>query len=317
MWTLATSQHAKELRYVFVETLQQMMDENASIIALEADLGSASGFTKIGASHPKQFINVGIAEANMIGVAAGLSLRGFIPYVHSFAPFATRRVYDQIFISGAYAHNNIKIYGSDPGVCVGVNGGTHTSFEDIALMRSIPNAMVFDPADATQLAWLIRALEPIHGIHYIRANRKVVRNIYEAGSSFTIGKGNVLKKGSDVLLVSMGEVLSTALDAAYELEKQDIHVEVIDMFTIKPLDIALIQQEVQGKKLVVTLENHNVMNGLGSAVAEVMAEVGSGIALRRIGVEEQFGQVGPVDYLKKAYGFTMEHVVEVITKNIE
>lgn len=316
MWELTKAQNPKELRVVFVETLQEMMKHDEQIIALEADLGGASGFTKIQQSYPDQFINMGISEANMIGVAAGLSLRGFVPFVHTFAPFATRRVYDQIFLSGAYAHNTINIYGSDPGVCVAVNGGTHTSFEDIALMRAIPNAMVFDPADATQLGWLIKELGTKKGIHYIRANRKAVPDIYEKGSSFTIGKANILKEGKDVLLISMGEVLASALDAANELEKQGISVEVLDMFTIKPLDRETIVKEMQGKKLVVTYENHNVMNGLGSAVAEVLAEEASGIALRRIGVEEAFGQVGSIDYLKKAFGFTKEHVMEVVKQNL-
>lgn len=316
MWTLATKQNPKELRSVFVETLQDMMERNKKVIALEADLGGASGFSKIQVTHPNQFINVGIAEANMAGVAAGLSLRGFVPYIHSFAPFASRRMYDQIFLSGAYAHNNIKIYGSDPGVCVAVNGGTHTAFEDIAMMRAIPNAMVFDPADATQLKWLLNELEGIHGIQYIRANRKTVRDIYSPDSTFEIGKGNTIKHGNTVLLISMGEVLSSAIDAAYELEKSGISVEVIDMFTIKPLDVELIQEKVKGKSLVVTVENHNKMNGLGSAIAEVLAERASGVALRRIGVEDQFGQVGPIDYLKKVYGLTCEHIMEVIIQEI-
>lgn len=316
MWTLATKQNPKELRSVFVETLQDMMDRNKKVIALEADLGGASGFSKIQVTHPNQFINVGIAEANMAGVAAGLSLRGFVPYIHSFAPFASRRMYDQIFLSGAYAHNNIKIYGSDPGVCVAVNGGTHTAFEDIAMMRAIPNAMVFDPADATQLKWLLNELEGIHGIQYIRANRKTVRDIYSPDSTFEIGRGNTIKQGNTVLLISMGEVLSSAIDAAYELEKSGISVEVIDMFTIKPLDVELIQEQVKGKSLVVTVENHNKMNGLGSAIAEVLAERASGVALRRIGVEDQFGQVGPIDYLKKVYGLTCEHIMEVIIQEI-
>lgn len=316
MWKLTTEQNSKELRVVFVETLVEMMQHNEKIIAVEADLGGASGFTNIQKTHPKQFLNVGIAEANMAGIAAGLSLRGFVPYLHTFAPFASRRMYDQVFLSGAYAHTNMKIYGSDPGVCVAVNGGTHTSFEDIAMMRAIPHAMVFDPADATQLKWLLKELSGIHGIHYIRANRKAVKDIYHPDSIFQIGRGNVVKEGNEVLLISMGEVLSTAMESAYELEKQNISVEVIDMFTIKPLDVELIKTQSQGKRLVVTLENHNVINGLGSAVAEVLAENACGIPLKRIGVEEQFGQVGSIDYLKKVYGFTSEHVIEVIKEGL-
>lgn len=318
MWKLAeTAISNKELRSVFVETLQELMDKDQKVMALEADLGGASGFTKILKTHPKQFLNVGIAEANMAGVAAGLSLRGFIPYIHTFAPFATRRIYDQIFLSGAYANNNIKIYGSDPGVCVAVNGGTHTSFEDIAMMRAIPHALVFDPADGVQLAWLIRELKELHGVHYIRANRKAVPAIYAEGSTFAIGKGNILKNGTDVLLISMGEVLFSALEAAKELDEEGISVEVIDLFTIKPIDRELIINEMQRKKLVVTYENHNIINGLGSAVAEVLAEAGCGVPMKRIGVNEQFGQVGTLHDLKEAYGFTSAHVKEVIKDTLQ
>ena len=142
MWKLKTGGEGKELRIVFVETLQEIMKDNPMILALEADLGGASGFTKIKKTNPEQFIQMGISEANMIGTAAGLSMKGYIPYVHTFAPFTTRRALDQIYLEGAYAHNTINIYGSDPGVCVGANGGTHNSFEDIAIMRSIPQVTV-------------------------------------------------------------------------------------------------------------------------------------------------------------------------------
>lgn len=316
MWEVRKTQSSQELRNVFVETLQQLMDENPKVMALEADLGGASGFTKIQKSHPDNFINVGIAEANMVGVAAGLSLRGCIPFMHTFAPFATRRIYDQIFLSGAYAHTTMNIYGSDPGVCVAVNGGTHTSFEDIAMMRAIPEAMVFDPADGSQLRWLLKELSTKQGVHYIRANRKGVPDIYTDDSTFTIGKGNIIKEGNDVLLITMGEVLHAGLEAANELEKEGIHVEVIDMFTIKPIDVELIQKEIVNKKLIVTFENHNIVNGLGSAVAEVMAESACGVPLKRIGINDQFGQVGTIDYLKEVYGLTKQHVMEVIKEEV-
>ena len=145
MWKLAPAGTGKELRAVFVETLQEIMKDNKKVVALEADLGGASGFTKIQKTNPDQFVQVGIAEANMVGIAAGMSMRGYIPYIHTFAPFATRRVLDQVFLEGAYAKNTINIYGSDPGVCVAANGGTHNSFEDIALMRSIPETLVVAP----------------------------------------------------------------------------------------------------------------------------------------------------------------------------
>lgn len=314
MWKLCdlNAGKSKELKLVFSETLQKIMDENPNVIALEADLGGASSFLNIKKTHPDQFLDVGIAEANMIGTAAGLSMLGYIPFVHSFCPFASRRVEDQVFLAGAYSKNTINIYSSDPGVCAATNGGTHTSFEDLAFMRALPETLVFDPADDVQLAWLIRELISRKGIHYIRASRKAAARIYENGSSFEIGKGNILKEGNTVLLISMGEVLHDALEAAYELEKQGISTEVIDMFTVKPLDKDLILKESQGKKLVITFENHSIINGLGSAVADVLAEHASQIPLRKIGICDQFGQVGSVGYLKTAYGLTKQHVIDEV-----
>lgn len=314
MWKLCdlNAGKSKELKLVFSETLQKIMDENPNVIALEADLGGASSFLNIKKTHPDQFLDVGIAEANMIGTAAGLSMLGYIPFVHSFCPFASRRVEDQVFLAGAYSKNTINIYSSDPGVCAATNGGTHTSFEDLAFMRALPEALVFDPADDVQLAWLIRELISRKGIHYIRASRKASARIYENGSSFEIGKGNILKEGNTVLLISMGEVLHDALEAAYELEKQGISTEVIDMFTVKPLDKDLILKESQGKKLVITFENHSIINGLGSAVADVLAEHASQIPLKKIGICDQFGQVGSVEYLKSTYGLTKQHVIDEI-----
>lgn len=313
MWSVAENFDGEmEMRKVFRKTLERLMDDNEKIIVLEADLGTASGFSKIKKAHPEQFLEMGIAEANMAGVAAGLSMRGFIPFIHSFSPFVSRRIADQIFLEGAYAQNTVNIYGSDPGVCAAANGGTHTTFEDIAFYRAVPEVMVFDPADGVQLAWLLTELIGRKGVHYIRANRKNVPTIYKEGSSFEIGKGNVIRKGEDILLISMGILLADAMAAAEELGKEGISVEVVDMFTIKPLDRQLILEEIQGKKGVVTFENHNVNNGLGSAVAEVMAEAGAGVPLSRVGVNDRFGQVGSLAFLKKDYGLTKEQVMTVI-----
>lgn len=318
MWKLAEkpSESPKELRKVFVETLEELMDVNDKVIALEADLGTASGFAAIKKSHPDRFVDMGIAEANMIGTAAGLSMRGFVPFVHTFSPFASRRVADQVFLEGAYARNTINIYGSDPGVCAAQNGGTHTTFEDIAFYRAVPEAMVFDPADGAQLKWLIKEVAGLKGVHYIRANRKSVPDIYEPGSTFEIGKGNILREGSDVLLVSMGEVLSGALKAADELKEKGISVEVIDMFSVKPFDAELLKKEMAGKRLVATFENHSIYGGLGSTAAEVMAKEGAGIPLRCVGVEDKFGQVGSLSYLKEAFGLTAAHLREVIEASL-
>ena len=210
----------RELRDCVVETLQELMKDDDKITALEADLGGASGFTKIKKTNPERFIQCGIAEANMMGVAAGLSLTGFKPFTHTFAPFATRRVFDQLFLSGAYAGNTINVYGSDPGFSVASNGGTHTAWEDVALIREIPGAVICDPADDVQMEWIIKEFLKMEGIHYVRSNRKAVRNVYKKGSSFKIGQGNILKEGKDILIIAAGQLVSEALDCAEELEKE-------------------------------------------------------------------------------------------------
>lgn len=311
------SNKGKELRMIVVETLQELMQCDDKVVALEADLGGASGFTKIQKSNPDRFVQCGIAEANMVGVSAGLSLTGMKPFMHTFGPFATRRVYDQIFLSGAYAKTTMNIYGSDPGFCVGANGGTHTTWEDVALMRAIPNAIVCDAADEQQLAWIIKEFAKLEGVHYVRANRKDVRNVYAKGSTFELGKGNVLCDGKDILIISAGQLVFDVLDSAQALEASGYSTQVIDMFTIKPLDVALLKQAIGGKKLIVSVENHSITGGLGSAVAEVLSEMGCHIPLKRIGVNERFGQVGTPDFLQKEFGLSAEAITNTIKKIIE
>ena len=302
----------RELRDCVVETLQELMKDDDKITALEADLGGASGFTKIKKTNPERFIQCGIAEANMMGVAAGLSLTGFKPFTHTFAPFATRRVFDQLFLSGAYAGNTINVYGSDPGFSVASNGGTHTAWEDVALIREIPGAVICDPADDVQMEWIIKEFLKMEGIHYVRSNRKAVRNVYKKGSSFKIGQGNILKEGKDILIIAAGQLVSEALDCAEELEKEGYSVEVIDMFTIKPLDEKLLIKEAKGKSKIVTIENHSIYGGLGSAVSEVIAENGISVPVKRIGVKEKFGQVGTAEFLQEEFGLTAKQLKETI-----
>ena len=302
----------RELRDCVVETLQELMKDDDKITALEADLGGASGFTKIKKTNPERFIQCGIAEANMMGVAAGLSLTGFKPFTHTFAPFATRRVFDQLFLSGAYAGNTINVYGSDPGFSVASNGGTHTAWEDVALIREIPGAVICDPADDVQMEWIIKEFLKMEGIHYVRSKRKAVRNVYKKGSSFKIGQGNILKEGKDILIIAAGQLVSEALDCAEELEKEGYSVEVIDMFTIKPLDEKLLIKEAKGKSKIVTIENHSIYGGLGSAVSEVIAENGISVPVKRIGVKEKFGQVGTAEFLQEEFGLTAKQIKETI-----
>ena len=314
MFTLAKNRAEKgtELRAVMVESIEKAIAENDRVVALEADLGGASGFTKIAKKYPDNFVQCGIAEADMMGIAAGMSAEGFIPFCHTFGPFATRRAFDQVYLSGAYAHNTINIYGSDPGFTVGTNGGTHTTWEDMAIMRTVPGAIVCDAADATQLGWIVSEFVKLEGIHYVRANRKDVRNVYESGSTFELGKGNLLSQGSDVLIVACGQVVSDALDAVEKLEAEGVSCSLIDMFCVKPLDEELLLSEAAGKKLVVTFENHGVIGGLGDAVAATLAEAGTGVKLIRHGVKERFGQVGSPDWLQKEFHLTADDLVATV-----
>lgn len=316
MTRINRNREAKELRKVFVETLRELMREDERVVVLEADLGGASGTTSLAKDFPKQFIQAGISEANMVGMAAAMSMRGYKPFIHTFAPFSTRRALDQIYLEGAYAKNTLTIYGSDPGVCAAANGGTHNTFEDIAIMRSIPETIIVAPCDDVQFAWAMKDLAKRTGVHYLRGNRKMNPPIYEEGAEFELGKGVVLREGDDVLLLSMGEMLVYALDAAKELESMGVSVEVIDAFSLKPFDTELLLSEAAGKRLLVTFENHSRAGGLGGIVAEAVSEKGLGIPLVRIGTDEQFGQVGDFDGLRETFGLTKENIIKQITDRI-
>jgi transketolase len=300
----------KEMRQVYSETILELAQSDPKVIALEADLMSAITTNKIQRLIPNQLINCGIMEANMIGVAAGLALNGHIPFIHTFAQFATRRAFDQLFVSGAYAKLNMTILGSDAGVTAEFNGGTHMAFEDLGLMRLIPKATVYEASDSTMLKALLKQGHKEYGIHYIRTIRKNAVKLYEENESFPKGKGKLLREGNDVAIIASGIMVAEALLAAVELEKEGIEAAVIDMYSIKPIDRELLEKTARKTGCVVTAENHNVIGGLGSAVAEALSET-CPVPLRRIGVHEQFGQVGKVDYLKEYYELTVKDIVRV------
>lgn len=302
-----------EMRKAFVNTLLELAQSNSDIIGLDADLMAAIGTDKIKDQIPDQLIDCGIMEGHMISAAAGLSLTGKIPFVHTFAQFATRRAYDQLFISGAYAQLNIKILGSDAGVSAEHNGGTHMPFEDIGLMRLVPHATVYEASDATMLSYLLKQVAKEYGIHYIRTIRKSAVKIYDDNETFEKGKGKVLREGNDVTLIASGIEVVEALKAADILAEEGIEATVVDMFCIKPIDEELIVRCAKQTKGIVTCENHNVIGGLGSAVAEVLCEQYPA-PLHRIGVKEQFGQVGQTEYLKQVYELTAEDIAKAARK---
>ncbi|MCH4083146.1 MAG: alpha-ketoacid dehydrogenase subunit beta [Olsenella sp.] len=299
-------------RDAFNNTLIDVMKENDKVYMLEADLGGASGTLKIQKEMPDRFVEMGISEQDMMGTAAGMSSEGLVPFVHTFGPFATRRAFDQVYLSGGYAHNTINIWGSDPGFTVGANGGTHTTWEDMALMRTILGAVVCDAADPVQMAWIVREFAKTPGINYVRAGRKASFKVYAEGSTFELGRGNVIKQGTDVLIVSQGQLLKDAMEAAESLDAQGHSTEVIDMFCVKPLDVDLLLSEAKGKKAVVTFENHGVIGGLGDACASALMEAGVSVPFKRHGVTERFGQVGTMDWLQKEFKLTAADLEETV-----
>ncbi|MCK6255573.1 transketolase family protein [Fictibacillus sp. KIGAM418] len=300
-----------EMRQAYASTLLELAKQNPNIIALEADLMSSISTNKIQEQIPNQLINCGIMEANMMGIAAGLALTGKIPFLHTFAQFATRRAFDQLFVSGGYARLNLKILGSDSGVTAEHNGGTHMAFEDLGLLRLIPNAVVYEASDSTMLSYLLRKVSGEYGVHYIRTMRKAAVRIYNFGETFEEGKGKLLREGGDATIIASGIMVAEALKAADILHDNGVQATVIDMYSIKPIDKELIIKYAKKTGAIVTAENHNVIGGLGSAVAEVLSEH-CPVPLRRIGVKEQFGQVGKTEYLKEVYNLTAKNIVESV-----
>jgi len=300
---------SRTFKQVFASAFEKMAAEDPGFIYLDADLMSSLGTTKFAADHPDKAINCGIAEANMVGIACGLSAVGFKPYVHSFAPFASRRCYDQAFISGAYAHKAITVIGSDPGVCAGFNGGTHMPFEDLALYRAVPEATVLDVSDIPMLANLLPKLKDLPGVKYIRSARKNPVKIYSDDTDFEIGKGAVLRDGRDAVIIACDIMTAKALAAAETLAAEGIDAAVIDMYSLKPIDAELILEYAEKTGAVVTAENHNKYGALYSAVSEVLA-AGRPTPLEYVAVEDCFGAVGPQSYLEERFGLTSAHIAD-------
>lgn len=298
----------REMRQVLAAALTEKANEDERIVILDADLMSCHATKVFKQAHPDRFVNVGIAEQNMIGIAAGLSTMGKIPFAYSFGPFATRRCYDQIFISVAYAHRNVKIVGSDPGVTAEYNGGTHMPFEDMALMRAIPDMVCFEPVDATMLEKSVGQIIDYPGAVYIRMPRKKNEKVFDDNLEFELGKAIRIKEGKDVTLISSGIEVARAIEAAEILAGEGIDARVVNIHTWKPLDKDEIIACAKETGAIVTCENHNVINGLGSAVAEVVVR-NCPVPMRMVGVNDQFGQVGKNAYLSEVYHLTAQDIV--------
>ncbi len=302
---------AREMRAVYCQTLQELARENDRICILDADLVGSSGVKPFFQEFPDRAVDCGIQENNMIGVAAGLSAAGMIPFAHSFGPFASRRCVDQIFISCAYAKANVRIVGSDPGVTAAYNGGTHMPFEDMGTLMSIPKITLVEPTDSVQLRWLLQTLEKEYGVYYIRLLRKNAVGVFEEGSQFQLGKLARLREGTDAAVVCSGIMVGEALKAAALLEQEGIRIAVLNAFTWKPMDDETLAEYARSCGCVVTAENHNILGGLGSAVANSLSR-SCPVPVEMVGVEDEFGEVGTEDFLRRRFDLTAEHIVRAV-----
>ena len=305
-----------DMRSVYIEELAAMMDNDPRILIIDADLAKAMGTLKLYGKYRERIINVGIAEQNMISVAAGLAAYGDIPVTGTFSAFASRRVCDQIAISVGFAKNNVKMFGADPGITAQLNGATHMANEDIGSLRSIPNLIICEPCDAASLRSAMKEILYCDAPVYVRLNRKVAPDIYEEQTPFDMYKAVVLRSGNDVTLFSSGIEVAEALRAADLLQEQGICAEVLDVHTIKPIDKETIVASARKTKCAVSCENHNVLGGLGSAISEVLV-ANCPITMEFIGVQDHIGEASPIDYLIKKYHMTAKDIVEAALKVIK
>lgn len=309
-------QDEKEMRDAYCDALIAAGEADESIVAIDCDLSASMGTGRFRARFPERSFNLGIMEANACSMAAGLSATGFVPFVHSFAVFSSRRMADQIFLSCAYAGLNVKIIGGDAGVTTAVNGGTHMAFEDFGVLRSYAGLRLFEPTDNVMMRALIPRIASEYGVDYIRSPRRSVVKIYDAGETFTPGRAKRLREGKDVTIVASGILVSEALIAANLLANDGIEARVLDCFTIKPIDVEVITASAQRTGCVVTAENHNVIGGLGSAVAEVLGEHAP-VPLERVGVKDSFGEVGQQSYLMDHFGLRAKDICNAAHRVIE
>ena len=306
---------AAEMRSTYVGELEKLMAANDKVVVLDADLAKANGTWGLREKFPRRAIDCGIAEANMASVAAGLSSYGFIPFITTFTPFASRRLADQATLSIAYAKQNVKIIGTDPGISAELNGGTHMGLEDVAIMRAIPTMVVFEPCDPVQAAQAIWAMAEHKGPCSMRTFRKNLEVLHGDDYKFDLFKADVLKEGKDVTLFASGIMVAESLAAAELLAKDGISAEVIDVHTVKPLDKDTIIASVKKTGAAVTVENHNIIGGWYSAICEaVCAEYP--VPVEAIGIRDRFGEVGKMPYLKEVFGMRAEDIAAAAKKVI-
>jgi transketolase len=304
----------KATREAFGDEIVKLGKENKNIYVVDIDIGKSCKTTEFAKQLPNQHVNVGIAEQNGAGLAAGLATTGKIPFVSTYAVFGSLRMAEQIRQEVCYPKLNVKIACSHGGLTPANDGASHQSIEDMGVLRTIPNMTVVMGADYYSTRKLVKQAAEIYGPVYLRFTRDAVPVIYDENEEFIIGKAKKIKDGKDIALIANGDTVHLALDAAKELEREGMSVKLLDMHTIKPLDREAVVECLNIGKIV-TIEDHNILNGLGSAVCEVVAEEGKGI-VRRIGVQDQFGQSAPYEKLLELNGITVENIVKTAKEMI-
>lgn len=302
-------------REAYGKALAQLIVEDKNVVVLDADLSKSTKTADAKAVCPERHFNVGIAEGNMMGVAAGLASCGNTVFASSFAMFATGRAYEQVRNSIGYTHLNVKICATHAGITLGEDGASHQSIEDIALMRAIPGMTVIQPCDDIETKQVIQAIAKIKGPCYVRLGRAAVDTVNSEDYVFELGKGSVLRQGNDITLVATGMMVQQALQAATTLSEQGIEVSVINIHTIKPLDEALILEYAKKSKLVVTCEEHSKFGGLGSAVAETLSK-NHPVKMAMVAVNDTFGESGTPNALIEKYGLTAKDIVKTVLESI-
>jgi len=297
------------MRDAFAEALLELGARDQRIVVLGADTSVSIKTSLFGDRYPGRFFNVGIAEANMIGIAAGLALAGKVPFVSTYSAFVPGKCFDQIRNAVAYPNLDVKIVSSHGGLTVGPDGASHQTVEDVAAMRAVPRMRVVVPADAPSTKVLVTRAAGIPGPFYIRLSRPNVPTIYSPGAELDVGTANVLREGSDVSIVACGLLVNEALEAADVLSKTGVRAEVVDSHTVKPLDAETIIRSARKTGAVVTAEEHNILGGLGGAVAEAVSETHP-VPVRRVGVRDTFGESGEHQELMAKYGLTSKEIVQ-------
>jgi transketolase len=302
-----------EIRKVLGELLDNAMANDDKIVVLDADLAKSNGTYALQKKYPGRAVDVGVSEANMASMAAGMASYGYKPFISTFTPFATRRIADQIAISICYANMNVKIIGTDPGIAAEFNGGTHMSVEDIGILRSIPNIVIFEPVDEIQLAKAFPQILAYEKPLYIRLYRKDLPSVFTEDYKFDLFKADVLKEGKDITIIASGLMVQESLSALKLIN--GIDVELINVHTIKPIDVETIQKSALKTGKVIVVENHSIIGGLGSAVLEALESTPT--IVKRLGIPDRFGEVGKMPYLKKIFKMRAEDIAQAVTEIVK